>query len=136
MLWRLISENDGALPTNMEAVFTNTGKEVEPTYQFLQDIEDRWGIPVTWLEYTYRQDAAGGTKDPKHHYRVVDFDTASRDGEPFAELIVAKRYLPNQSQRLCTQNLKVETAARYMRRQHGIARKDYISILGATPRRA
>lgn len=42
-------------------------------------------------------------------WREVSYDTASRKGEPFAELIDWKRYLPNAVQRICTQHLKIET---------------------------
>ena len=47
----------------------------------------RWGIPVTWLEYK--------RKGKTNSYQVVSHNSASQEGEPFEELLTAKRYLPN-----------------------------------------
>ena len=46
---------------------------------------------------------------------MVDYDSASRRGEPFAILIRAHKLLPNPYKRICTADLKVETAARFAR---------------------
>lgn len=115
MLWHLLQAHDGRLPDNTLAVFTNTGKEREETLVFLREIERRWSCPILWLEYTYRPDRKGGLKDQKNWYRVVTFETARRDGEPFAELIRSRKMLPNTVRRMCTAELKVNTVNRYAR---------------------
>jgi 3'-phosphoadenosine 5'-phosphosulfate sulfotransferase (PAPS reductase)/FAD synthetase len=46
--------------------------------------------------------------------QVVNFDTASRQGEPFDALILSRQYLPNAVARFCTVELKILTAARYL----------------------
>ena len=96
MLWRVLQSN-GGLPADAVVCFANTGKEDEATLRFVQDCADHWEIPITWLEY---QPEAPG-------YRLVDFTTASRDGEPFEALVAKKSYLPNPVARFCTADLKV-----------------------------
>ena len=110
----------GSIRKDDEVVFTNTGKEVEETYVFLREMEQRWSVPITWLQWSYKPDAEGGIKDPKVGYKVVDFQTASRKGEPFEALLRYGKYLPNIKQRICTKELKINTLMRYMLRHHGI----------------
>ena len=62
-------------------------------------MERRWQVPIAWVEYVYRAGARGGIRDPKNTYRAVDYDTASRRGEPFAMLIRAHKILPNAHKR-------------------------------------
>jgi 3'-phosphoadenosine 5'-phosphosulfate sulfotransferase (PAPS reductase)/FAD synthetase len=102
MLWRVLQSN-GGLPAEAKVCFANTGKEDEATLRFVRDCEQQWNVPITWLEYT------------KDGFRVVDFDSASRQGEPFSALIEKKNYLPNPVARFCTSELKVLTIQRYMK---------------------
>ena len=92
MLWRVLQSHGGKLPADAVVCFANTGKEDEATLRFVRECSRRWAVPITWVEY-----GRG----------VVTFDTASRDGEPFAALIAKKRYLPNPTARFCTSDLKV-----------------------------
>lgn len=96
MLWRVLQSNDG-LPAEAVVCFANTGKEDEATLRFVRDCGEQWGVQINWLEY--QQEAPG--------YRLVDFQTASRQGEPFAALAAKKNYLPNPVARFCTADLKV-----------------------------
>ena len=96
MLWRVLQSNNG-LPDDSMVIFCNTGKEAEETLQFVHDCETHWNVKIHWAEY--RSESPG--------YALVDFQTASRNGEPFEQLIVKKRYLPNTFARFCTQDLKV-----------------------------
>ena len=96
MLWRVLQSNDG-LPDESMVVFCNTGKEAEETLKFVHDCETHWNVKIHWAEY--RSDAPG--------YALVDFESASRNGEPFEQLIIKKKYLPNPVTRFCTQDLKV-----------------------------
>ena len=95
MLWRVLQSN-GGLPAEAVVCFANTGKEDEATLRFVRDCGEHWGVPIAWVEY--RPDAPG--------YAVVDFDTASRSGEPFEALITKKNYLPNPVARFCSEELK------------------------------
>jgi hypothetical protein len=96
MLWRVLQSNGGKLPDECIVCFANTGKEEEATLRFVKECGDRWGVKINWVEY--RADAPG--------FAVVDFDTASRDGKPFAELIRKKNYLPNPIARFCSMEMK------------------------------
>lgn len=130
MLRQILDAHGGELPDNAVAIFTNTGKEREETLVFLDQIEKRWAVPITWLEYTYRRDLAGGRgpEKQKNWFRVVSFSTAHRRGQPFVDLIQSRQMLPNVVMRMCTEELKVNTAARYCR--HALGWKKPLSILG------
>jgi 3'-phosphoadenosine 5'-phosphosulfate sulfotransferase (PAPS reductase)/FAD synthetase len=95
------SEWGGQLPCQAIVCFANTGKEDEATLKFVQDCSENWNVPITWLEY--RVDG----------YAVVDYATASRNGEPFDALTTKKSYLPNPVARFCTQELKVNPIKKF-----------------------
>lgn len=101
MLWRVLQSN-GGLPSDAVVCFANTGKEDEATLRFVRDCGERWGVSIAWIEY--RPDAPG--------FAVVDFGSASREGEPFEALIIKKKYLPNPVARFCTSDLKVTPIAK------------------------
>ena len=74
--------------------------------------------------------------DPKHRAVEVDFNSASRDGQPFQELITASKILPNVAMRKCTSELKINTADRWCRRVLGWPRhRDLLGIRYDEPRR-
>lgn len=102
MLWLVIQAHGGVLPLDAVACFANTGKEDEATLRFVRDCAKHWGVHIHWLEY--RPEGAV----------VVDFDSASRNGEPFAALIAKKNYLPNPIARFCTADLKVNVINKYL----------------------
>lgn len=104
MLWRVLEAN-GGLPDEAVVAFANTGKEDESTLRFVQDCSEKWCVPIAWVEYR-----AG-----EQQYEAVSFDTASRDGEPFAALMNVRRLLPNPMTRFCTTELKIRPMARHLR---------------------
>ena len=89
-----IAGGGGVLPSQAIVCFANTGKEDEATLRFVQDCSERWNVPIVWLEYK----AAEETAD---RWRLVDFETASRNGEPFEALIRSRNFLPNPVARFC-----------------------------------
>jgi 3'-phosphoadenosine 5'-phosphosulfate sulfotransferase (PAPS reductase)/FAD synthetase len=100
MTQRLIAEQPG----EYLVLFQNTGKEMPSTLDFIHECDQRWGLGIAWLEYRYG-----------NNFEVVDYATASRDGRPFAELIAHKKhFLPNRMTRYCTDQLKIQTARRYL----------------------
>ena len=99
-----IAEANGGIPDRCKVVFANTGREMPQTLDFVQDCGDRWGIPITWVEYL----------DAAPRFAVVSHNSASRDGEPFEALIRRRKYLPNQQARFCTGDLKVKPSAKYL----------------------
>ena len=104
MLRKILDAHDG-LPNGGHVVFANTGREVEATLDFVKTIGDRW-CPITWVERRFRQEP---------DFVVVDHASASRNGEPFARLIEAKKFLPNPVMRFCTEELKVRAISSYMK---------------------
>jgi 3'-phosphoadenosine 5'-phosphosulfate sulfotransferase (PAPS reductase)/FAD synthetase len=127
MLWRVLQSNNG-LPEEAIVCFANTGKEDEATLKFVKDCQDNWNVPIVWLEYQI--------DEPK--FKVVNFETASRNGEPFEALITKKNYLPNPVTRFCTAELKIRTLHRYLKSlgwDHD-ENFDWIGIRADEPRRA
>ena len=129
MLWLHLQENGGQLADGTIALFANTGKEREETLHFVAELTANWGVPITWLEYRYHPERRGRRKgEMKNDYEIVDYESASRDGQPFEDLIDGHRYLPNQDTRVCTMQLKVETFRRYLR--YGLGAKTWANALG------
>lgn len=124
MLWRVLQSN-GGLPSDAVVCFANTGKENEATLRFVRECGTRWGVPISWLEYT---DGAG--------FVVTDFDRAKRHGEPF-EAVIRQRggYLPNRVARYCSSELKTRTMHRYLRSIGWNEWDTFIGIRADEPRR-
>jgi 3'-phosphoadenosine 5'-phosphosulfate sulfotransferase (PAPS reductase)/FAD synthetase len=104
MLWRVLQSNNG-LPDEAIVCFANTGKEEEATLRFVRDCADYWQVPIAWVEY----------RPEKPRFAVVNYESASRAGEPFEQLIRKRQYLPNPVSRFCTQELKVLAIERYLK---------------------
>lgn len=105
MLYQILEANGGIPEERCEVIFCNTGREMPQTLDFVAEAGRRWGVAITWLEW----------RPAKPLFEVVGYQGASRNGEPFEALIEKRRYLPNQAQRFCTEELKVLTAKRYLR---------------------
>lgn len=104
MLHRVLEANNG-LPAEAIVCFANTGKEHPATLEFVRDCEKNWNVEIHWLEYT--------AEEPR--FKRVTFETASRNGEPFEQLIVKKNYLPNPVTRFCTEELKVRLIEKHVK---------------------
>jgi hypothetical protein len=85
-------------------IFCDTGREHPKTYKFLNDFEAFEGIPVIRIKYSDSQD-------------------------PFRALLAKYdfRKIPNRMKRICTVELKIMTAKRYLKKR-GILR--FINLLG------
>lgn len=85
---------------NIITVFANTGQENEQTLEFVRECDNNLGFKTVWIEAVQFH---GERKSPGH--KIVSYETASRNGEPFEEAI--KKYgIPNQKFKDCTRNLK------------------------------
>lgn len=85
---------------NLLFVFANTGKENPETLDFIRDCSSHWEISVNWVEADVCAEKGIGTT-----YKMVTYETASRNGEPF--MAVNKKYgIPNKSSPHCTRELK------------------------------
>lgn len=110
MLYRILQANDMKLPEDAVVCFANTGKECEETLEFVRDCEVNWNVKINWLEYKAHE-------IPKERFKVVTFETASRDGEPFFDSINqnGKPFLPNPVARICTINMKIRVIHHYLK---------------------
>jgi hypothetical protein len=81
-------------------VFANTGLENEQTLEFVNRCDKHFRFNTHWVESKVIHEANKGTR-----YNVVDFDSASRDGEPFED-VISKYGIPNQAFPHCTRELK------------------------------
>lgn len=90
-------------------VFMNTGKEREETLQFADKCDKEFGLNLVWLEALVNNEKGKGTT-----YKIVDFETASRNGEPF-EAMLKKYPLPNNKASNCTRELKQRPIDAYLR---------------------
>jgi 3'-phosphoadenosine 5'-phosphosulfate sulfotransferase (PAPS reductase)/FAD synthetase len=106
MLWRILQAHGGKLPEGVISVFQNTGKERDETLDFVEEMSIQWGVNIVWLEYRF--------VDGEHTFVQVAHETASRNGEPFDQIISNRSTLPNVKARYCTVELKVRTAHRYL----------------------
>jgi 3'-phosphoadenosine 5'-phosphosulfate sulfotransferase (PAPS reductase)/FAD synthetase len=134
MLWRVLQSN-GGLPDDAKVCFANTGKEDEATLRFVRDVESNWNVSIAWIEY---KDA----EETQDRFKVVDFASASRHGEPFEAIIKKRNYLPNPVTRFCTAELKIRSIANYLlsiglceKRSHG-EEMAWVGIRADEPRRA
>ena len=130
LLHRILQRNDNRLPENAVVIFTNTGKEREETLQFLRNIELRWEVSITWLEFHRDEQRRGVKGDPKNTYRIVDFESASRDGEPFTVACAVQQTIPGTNQRFCTSRLKIMPAEQYVTKELGWKRTSTRKLLG------
>jgi len=106
----------------MIVVFANTGKEREETLDFVEKCDKAFGFNVVWVEYSPNDKSA--LASAKHN--VVDFNTASRKGEPFEKMII-KYGLVNQAFPHCTRELKEMTIKSYAR---SIGWRKYLTAIG------
>ncbi len=120
MLRQILDAHGGTLPDDVKACFQNTGKEHEATLVFLREMQRQWGVPITWLEFTWSKEAGKG-------FRVVDYCTANRDGEPFEACVDGMQVLPNPVARNCTKQMKVWTAYQYAK---SLGWSEYESVHG------
>lgn len=100
LMSKLILERMSGEYDEIRTVFANTGKENPETLEFVQRCDEAYGLGVVWVEAQVADQRGQGTRA-----KVVDFATASRNGEPF-EAVIAKYGIPNANYPHCTRELK------------------------------
>ena len=106
----------------MIIVFANTGEENEETLEFVKKCDEILGFNTVWVECIVDPELGKGVR-----HRVVDFATASRNGEPFEEMI--KKYgISNQSYPHCTRVLKTDPMVSYTKNELGW--ENYYTAIG------
>tara|TARA_R100000734_G_C3311786_1_gene102701 strand:- start:741 stop:1592 length:852 start_codon:yes stop_codon:yes gene_type:complete len=102
-------------------LFANTGKEKEETLDFIDKCDKEWSLGVVWLEAKINKEKGKGTD-----FKVVDFKTASRNGEPFEEMLKAYP-IPTVFASNCTRELKQTPINKYVK---NLGYKKVITAMG------
>jgi hypothetical protein len=90
-------------------VFANTGKEKEETLEFIDKCDKEWGLNVVWIEAKINKKKGKGTE-----FTIVDFESASRNGEPFEAMLQAYP-IPTSYASNCTRELKQVPIDKYVK---------------------
>ncbi len=106
---------------NIIVVFANTGREFEQTLEFVNECDKRWNFNTVWIEAETNPIYKKGVSA-----KVVNFKTASRNGEPF-ENMIKKHGIPNVRMAICTRELKSYAIKAYARQ---IGFKKYKTAIG------
>ena len=72
MLWKILQAYNGKLPEDIWVVFANTGKEAPETLDFINDVSEKWGVHINWLELSVHEER------PIWRTKQVNYKTASR----------------------------------------------------------
>lgn len=106
-------------------VFANTGQEDERTLEFVNNCDKKMGFNTIWVEAVVHPEKGKGTT-----HKIVSFETAARNGEPFEDMI--KKYgIPNMTHPHCTRELKQRAIESYAK---SIGWKnDYVTAIGIRP---
>lgn len=112
----------------MICVFANTGKEKEGTLKFVNDCAIRFKTPIIWVEAKHRDENGNpfSRKGWKVKHKVVNFESASRNGEPFEEMISVLG-IPSTNAPFCSDQLKRKPIESYLKR---IGWRNYYKAIG------
>lgn len=105
---------------DLKFVFANTGKERTETLDFVDQCDRAWGLGIVWVEAVTNPRRGACT------HKVVTYETASRKGEPFEE-VIAKYGIPNMNYLHCTRELKANAIRSYLA---SIGWTDYLCAQG------
>jgi len=128
MTWWLLNIWEDRHNWEMLIVFANTGLEAEGTLFFIDECAAEWNIPIIWVEGVYK-DATGKPFSKKGwtvKHRIVTYETASRKGEPFEELI-SLLGIPSTEVPFCSFQLKKKAIESFVKE---IGWKNYYIAIG------
>ena len=93
---------------DINVLFANTGCEHPETLEFVRKCDEIWNFGTIWLEGQYNSTRGIGPKS-----KVVNYETASREGRPFREYLEA--YQSPHQILSCTRDLKIRPIQHWMR---------------------
>lgn len=106
---RMLNEHPKYKDFKKVFIFANTGKELPATLDFVNKCDKEWDLNIVWLEADIVHKKRVGTS-----YKVVNYETASRKGEPFQDML-NKYPLPNNMASNCTRELKLAPINKYVK---------------------
>lgn len=106
---------------DIAVIYANTGKEREETLEFIHNCDTHFKFNTIWIETEINPVFGKGG-----NVRIVTYETASRKGEPFED-VIAKYGIPNMGTIHCTRELKTNPTLRYIK---SLGWKDYEQALG------
>jgi 3'-phosphoadenosine 5'-phosphosulfate sulfotransferase (PAPS reductase)/FAD synthetase len=107
----------------IKVVFANTGFENDATLQFVHDCDTYFGFNTVWVEAITNLGVGVGIT-----HKIVTFETASRNAQPF-ESMIEKYGITNMQSPQCTRNLKRYPIEHYMK-SIGWTKWDYELAIG------
>lgn len=110
MLWWMLNKWEDRHLYDIVVVYANTGKEVEGTLFFVDEVAQEFNIPIVWVE-GYPSDKGKGWSVI---HKVVTYETASRKGEPY-EAMIAKLGIPSTNAPFCSDQLKRKAIESYLK---------------------
>lgn len=115
MLWYILNVWSKREEFDITVIFANTGKEHEGTLEFVKKCGEEWGIDIVWIEAVHRINGKLLSKKGwKVGHKVVDFNSASRNGEPFEEMISVLG-VPCSEAPFCSDQLKRKPIESYLK---------------------
>jgi len=102
--------------------FANTGKESAETLDFVNEFDKYIGGSINWIELRINDKG-------EREFEKVTYETASRDGRPFREIVTKLNCLPNVSQRLCTGEMKLGAMWKFIK-SLGLHKDSYVKYIG------
>jgi hypothetical protein len=121
MTWWLLNVWPDRHNWDIIVVFANTGRERSETLNFIKQCSVYFNFNCVWVEAITNPEHGKGTRA-----KIVDYTTASRNGEPF-EAMIAKHGIPSIGSPHCTREMKKNTIYAYAR---SIGWKRYWTAIG------
>lgn len=122
MCWVLLNDPEYRDKYEFIFIFANTGKEKEETLIFVDQCDKYFGLNLVWVEALVHPEKGVGTT-----HRIVNFETASRKGEPFKD-VIRKYSITNAKFPHCTRELKQRPIASYTKSVVGS--NQYVTAIG------
>lgn len=109
---------------SVQVTFANTGCEHPKTLEFIHNCDKYFGFNTTWIEAEIFPEHGKGPRA-----KIVNFETCSRNGEPF-EAAIAKYGVFPQTHPQCTSRLKTEILHAHLRDNVGWKNRQYVIAVG------
>lgn len=114
---------------NIIVNFANTGREDEATLKFVKNCEEDLQIKFNWVEFDLDYSDLDKNGKPKKTFKIVNYETASRNGEPLGKSIERNNFVPNLMVRNCTIDSKIKVMEKF-RESIGVTKDKCIVYIG------